>query len=196
MALKAIPLLKFVGTVSLGLLTGVSYAVSRLALPALLSLPSSAAAGDALSRLGNSLRAPLLTLSSLAALPLALAFVLAPRHARHPYLVYASVLAAVSAAAPRFLVPAPAAAAAATPPATRPKQRAAHMEASYEVLGDVHSEPASEEDMDELVNGEDVRGRVQGLQRAYAVQAGLAGLAFAMSVVGLWGDGAPVVVVS
>ncbi|KAJ4163407.1 hypothetical protein LMH87_005141 [Akanthomyces muscarius] len=192
---KAIPLLKFVGTVSLGLLTGVSYTVSRLALPSLLQLPSAAAAVDTLAHLAASLQSPLLALSSLTVAPFALAYALAPRHARHPYLLYASLLAGLSFAAPRLLAPAAVATRPVAAAAKKPSSRA-RMEASYEVLGDVHSEPASEEDMDEAVNGEDVRVHVQGLERAYAVQAGLAAVGFAMSVVGLWGDGAPTVIVS
>ncbi|KAK8147875.1 hypothetical protein G3M48_000870 [Beauveria asiatica] len=208
MASKAIPLFKFVGTVSLGLLTGVSYAVSRLALPALLELPSASSARASLTRLAASLQTSLVALSSLAAAPLALAYAFAPPRARHPYLVYASLLAVLSAAAPRLLLgPAGLAPATTSTSAPRPASsknktstsaaaRARSMEASYEVLGDVHSEPASEEDVDEPVNGEDVRVHVQGLARAYAIQAGLAALGFAMSVVGLWGDGATVVIVS
>ncbi|KAM3558423.1 hypothetical protein MY1884_003995 [Beauveria asiatica] len=208
MASKAIPLFKFVGTVSLGLLTGVSYAVSRLALPALLELPSASSARASLTRLAASLQTSLVALSSLAAAPLALAYAFAPPRARHPYLVYASLLAVLSAAAPRLLL-GPAGLAPATTSTSAPRSassknktstsaaaRARSMEASYEVLGDVHSEPASEEDVDEPVNGEDVRVHVQGLARAYAIQAGLAALGFAMSVVGLWGDGATVVIVS
>ncbi|KAM3449004.1 hypothetical protein MY3296_007322 [Beauveria thailandica] len=208
MAYKAIPLFKFVGTVSLGLLTGVSYAVSRLALPALLELPSASSARASLTRLAASLQTSLVALSSLAAAPLALAYAFAPPRARHPYLVYASLLAVLSAAAPRLLLGpaglAPATASTSAPRSASSKNktstsaaaRARSMEASYEVLGDVHSEPASEEDVDEPVNGEDVRVHVQSLARAYAIQAGLAALGFAMSVVGLWGDGATVVIVS
>ncbi|KAM3533088.1 hypothetical protein MY4038_003619 [Beauveria bassiana] len=208
MASKAIPLFKFVGTVSLGLLTGVSYAVSRLALPALLELPSASSARASLSHLAASLQTSLIALSSLAAAPLALAYAFAPPRARHPYLVYASLLAVLSAAAPRLLLGPAGLVAPTTTTTTRPANsknktstsaaaaRARSMEASYEVLGDVHSEPASEEDVDEPVNGEDVRVHVQGLARAYAIQAGLAALGFAMSVVGLWGDGATVVIVS
>ncbi|KAM3431430.1 hypothetical protein MY4824_007140 [Beauveria thailandica] len=209
MASKAIPLFKFVGTVSLGLLTGVSYAVSRLALPALLELPSASSARASLTRLAASLQTSLVALSSLAAAPLALAYAFAPPRARHPYLVYASLLAVLSAAAPRLLLgpaglapattsttSAPRSASSKNKTSTSAAARARSMEASYEVLGDVHSEPASEEDVDEPVNGEDVRVHVQGLARAYAIQAGLAALGFAMSVVGLWGDGATVVIVS
>ncbi|KAG8421225.1 Autophagy- protein 33 [Metarhizium acridum] len=83
---KAVSALKFVGTFSLGLLTGVSYSVSNITLPALLRLPSSASASQAIASLTTSLQTPLLTLTSLASAPLFLAFVLSPRRARHPYL--------------------------------------------------------------------------------------------------------------
>lgn len=68
------------------------------------------------------------------------------------------------------------------------------MEASYEVLGDVPSEAASDEELDD-VNGEEVRAEVEGLARGYLVRAGLSALGFALAVVGIWGDGAPQAVV-
>jgi autophagy-related protein 33 len=42
----------------------------------------------------------------------------------------------------------------------------------------------------EEVNGEQVRQKVERLQVVESVRAGVTGLAFAMGVVGLWGDGA------
>lgn len=69
------------------------------------------------------------------------------------------------------------------------------MEASYEVLGDVHSEPASEEEVEDQVNGENLRAQVEAMAKGYAVRGGLAALGFAMAVVGIWGDGAPQAVV-
>ncbi len=42
----------------------------------------------------------------------------------------------------------------------------------------------------EEVNGEQVRQAVERKQFAERVKAGLAGVAFAMQVVGIWGDGA------
>lgn len=175
---------------------GVSYSISMLTLPSLLRLPSSASASHALASLSASLKAPLLALTSLAAAPFLLSFALSARSARHPYLLYTSLLAVLSGAAPRFLPgPAPRAAPAAAAAAGSKKNAQASrrmMEASYEVLGDVHSEPASEEDIDvDIVNGEEVRAEVQGLARAYFVRTGLAALGFAMAVVGIWGDGAP-----
>lgn len=64
------------------------------------------------------------------------------------------------------------------------------MEASYEVVGDAHSEAASEEEIED-VNGEDVGAHVESLSRGYLARTGLAALGFAMAVVGLWGDGVP-----
>ncbi|OAQ72473.1 hypothetical protein VFPPC_15140 [Pochonia chlamydosporia 170] len=185
---RAVSVLKFVGTVSLGLLTGVSYTVSNITLPNLLRLPSSSSASQAINSLTTSLKTPLLTLTSLASAPLFLAFILSPRRSRHPYLLYTSALAVLSTVVPRLLPQA----------APRPAQQQhvrkpsprARMEASYEVLGDVHSEPASEEDIEDI-NGEEVRAEVESLAKGYFARTGLAALGFAMAVVGLWGDGAP-----
>ena len=120
-------------------------------------------------------------------MPLFLSFVLSPRSSRHPYLLYTSILAGLSSAVPRLL--------AASAPRARPQKKPStsrnpRMEASYEVLGDVNSEPASEEDADD-VNGEEVRAHVETVSRGYVARTALAALGFAMAVVGLWGDGAP-----
>ncbi|KAI5466054.1 hypothetical protein BGZ63DRAFT_348069 [Mariannaea sp. PMI_226] len=191
MASTGVSVLKFVGTVSLGLLTGVSYSVSNLALPALLRLPSSSSATHGLATLSAALKTPILALTTLASAPFLFCFILAPRNARHPYLLYTSLLAALSTVAPAFIpqpvAPRPAA------PGTRPSPRA-RMEASYEVLGDAHSEPASEEDIED-VNGEEVRASVEGLTRSYLARTGIAALGFVMAVIGIWGDGAPQAVV-
>ncbi|KAH6610531.1 hypothetical protein Trco_000551 [Trichoderma cornu-damae] len=188
---KGISVLKFVGTVSLGLLTGVSYTVSALTLPTLLHLPSSSSAAHALTSLQSSLRLPVFALSSLAAAPLFLSFVFSPRYARHPYLFYTSLLAVLSAVAPAYL-PQPAAPTSKPTSARTATSSRARLEASYEVLGDSHSEgdlPSESEHED--VNGEEVRANVEGIARAYLVRASFAAAAFVLSVVGLWGDGAP-----
>jgi autophagy-related protein 33 len=73
----------------------------------------------------------------------------------------------------------------------RKRERRGKMEASYEVLGDSHSEGTSEGDeVDEEVNGEEVRTAMEGFKLSQSVRLALSGLAFAMSVVGIWGDGA------
>lgn len=64
------------------------------------------------------------------------------------------------------------------------------MEASYEVLGDSNSDgTASGEEMDEEVNGEEVKVALEGFLVNQAVKTVIAGIGFAMSVVGIWGDG-------
>lgn len=80
------------------------------------------------------------------------------------------------------------------------------MEMSYDMIGsDAHSEATldsasdrSAEDLDTVatpassdnVNGEEVRGEVEGFLKKQAVSTAVAGLGFAMAVVGIWGDGA------
>ncbi|KAG8674598.1 Autophagy- protein 33 [Fusarium poae] len=182
----SVSLLKFVGTVSLGLLTGVSYSISSLALPSLLRLPSSASASHGLSTLSATLKTPILALTSLASAPFLISFFLAPRSSRHPYLLYTALLATLSSVAPMLIpTPAPRRAASSAPR----KSSRAKMEASYEVLGDAHSEPASDEDIEDI-NGEEVRAEVEGLTRSYLARTAISALGFAMAVVGIWGDGA------
>lgn len=71
------------------------------------------------------------------------------------------------------------------------------MDASYEVLGhDSNSEGTmSGEEMEEEVNGEEVRHQMEGFKLSQIVRTGIAGLGFAMSIVGIWGDGAADVVI-
>ena len=71
------------------------------------------------------------------------------------------------------------------------------MDASYEVLGhDSNSEGTmSGEEMEEEVNGEEVRQQMEGFKLSQIVRTAVAGLGFALSVVGIWGDGAADVVI-
>lgn len=65
------------------------------------------------------------------------------------------------------------------------------MEASYEVLGDSHSEGTSASDeAEEDINGEEVRNAMEGFKLSQSVRTAITAVAFAMSLVGLWGDGA------
>lgn len=74
------------------------------------------------------------------------------------------------------------------------KGKGRQMDASYEVLGatsDRDSEgTASGEEMEEDVNGEEVREQMEGFMMTQIVRMAVAGIGFAMSVVGIWGDGA------
>jgi autophagy-related protein 33 len=77
------------------------------------------------------------------------------------------------------------------------KGKGRQMDASYEVLGhDSNSEGTmSGEEMDEDVNGEEVREQMEGFMMSQIARTVVAGVGFAMSIIGIWGDGAAEVVV-
>ncbi|KAL2200249.1 hypothetical protein P885DRAFT_28023 [Corynascus similis CBS 632.67] len=217
MAARGVSVLKFVGTVSLGVLTGLSYTLSSLTIPALLTLPSAGSAARAFDVLTATAACHLSSLAAVSSSAFALAYCLSPRPLRHPYLLYASTLVLGShLAASDFLAPyllaalgpvRPASTTANTAAARQEKQKEkerraaarARMEASYEVLGaggsDAHSEGSTGEELegDEAtadVNGEEVRAEVEVFLKKQVVRSALAGLGFLLSVVGIWGDGA------
>ncbi|KAI1756996.1 hypothetical protein F4782DRAFT_480771 [Xylaria castorea] len=207
MASTKVSVLKFVGTVSLGLLTGTSYTLSTLTIPSLLELSSASTAAKAFRSLASTATTHLLTLSSVSGSAFLLAFVLSPKGYRHPYLLYTSLFCfgtrltdyvtpsvfgkptTSSAAAQRR---------AALAQARREKAAARRMVASYDVLDDSHAEEGSgsasgEELLEEDINGEEVRSEVEFFVRNQLVQTAVAGFGFAMAVLGVWGDGAHLV---
>ena len=93
------------------------------------------------------------------------AYLLSPRRFRHPYLLYTSIFAFISGPGVDYAVSA--------------------MEGPAEKRQIMELEAQGEE-----VNGELVREVVERRQRTERVKTGLAGLAFTMQVVGIWGDGA------
>ncbi|OTB06638.1 hypothetical protein M426DRAFT_318693 [Hypoxylon sp. CI-4A] len=202
MASKKVSVLKFVGTVSLGLLTGTSYTLSTLTIPSLLSLPSASSAAKSFRTLSTTASTHLSALTTLSGTAFLLAFSLSPRGFRHPYLLYTSLfcfgtrltgyitpaifgepVSASSAAAQRR---------AALAQARREKQAARRMDASYEDLGGGASSSHSDEEVEggEDYNGEEVRSEVEFFVRNQLIQTALAGVGFAMAVIGIWGDGA------
>merc|ERR1712230_339053 len=73
------------------------------------------------------------------------------------------------------------------------KGKGRQMDSSYEVLGasDRDSEGTiSGEEMDEDINGEEIREQVEGYMKVNIAKTIIAGIGFAMSTVGIWGDGA------
>ncbi|KAI1649763.1 uncharacterized protein F4817DRAFT_14788 [Daldinia loculata] len=199
MASRKVSVLKFVGTVSLGLLTGTSYTLSTLTLPSVLELPSASSAAKAFRNIASTASTHLTSLASLSGSAFLLAFIISPRGFRHPYLLYTSLfcfgtrlsdyvtpsifgapVSSFSAAAQRR----------AAVQARKDKKAARRMEASYEDLGGSHSDEASGEEHEEDFNGEEVRSEVQHFVRNQLIQTALAGIGFAMAVVGIWGDGA------
>jgi len=170
---------KFVGTVSLGLLTvrfgrnraskhacaskltplvqGVSYTLSTQSLPSLLSLPSAKPAAYTLAQTTRLATLHIRTLSTLASVSLFAAFALSPARIRHPYLLWTGLVAAASGSLNLAME-------------TRLKQ------------GIV------DENVDD-VNGEEVERRAREQQWIEFVRCGVSGVGFAMGVLGIWGDG-------
>ncbi|KUI53683.1 Autophagy-related protein 33 [Cytospora mali] len=216
MASRGVSVLKFVGTVSLGLLTGLSYTLSTLTVPTLLTLPSASTAAKAFRSLTTTARTHLRALAGVSGTAFFLAFALSPRPVRHPYLLYTSTLIALSRLAvsdyvsPYLFAQPQTATTTAASSSSIPQRRASkhgrkdrpaarHMEMSYDVIGsDAHSEASAsdggvEEEVnaaaDGSVNGEEVRGEVESFLKKQMVSTAVAGLSFAMAVVGIWGDG-------
>ncbi|EGO59576.1 hypothetical protein NEUTE1DRAFT_116569 [Neurospora tetrasperma FGSC 2508] len=213
MTTRGVSVLKFVGTVSLGLLTGVSFTLSTLTIPALLTLPSANDAARALESLSTSAKKHLRTLSTISGSAFAIAYYLSPRAYRHPYLIYTSLLvfgsrfitsgffgpyfSFITPAVPASFSSGMSSVSFVTARSSQQKKKSSTprgLEASYEVLGDPsHSEATSgSEDVEEElanVNGEEVRANVEVFLKKNIVQSVVAGVAFLMSVVGIWGDG-------
>lgn len=97
------------------------------------------------------------------------AFFLSPHRARHPYLMYTALLAVLSGPGVDFAI------------ASTTK------EGSWSTLTTGISEFDVEREED--VNGEQVRQAVEGMRFVEGIRAGVAGVAFAMGVIGIWGDG-------
>lgn len=190
--------------------------MSTLTVPTLLTLPSASTASRAFHSLTSTARTHLRSLAGISSSAFFLAFVLSPRSFRHPYLMYTSVLVACSrlvvadAIAPYLLTLPKAQSSSGSSSAQsskdQKKQRAAarRMEMSYDMIGsDVHSEvtldSASDRSVEDEtttagssdgVNGEEVRGEVEGFLKKQVLSTAVSGLGFLMAVVGIWGDGA------
>lgn len=192
---------------------GLSYTLSTLTVPTLLTLPSASTAAKAFRSLTTTATTHLRTLAGISSTAFFLAFALSPRSARHPYLLYTSVLVAISRlsvsdfVAPYLFAHPHTPAQRQSPSATARKDRSAtrRMEASYDVIGgsDAHSDSASDRSIeddpaaaDNNVNGEEVRGEVEVFLKKQVVSTATAGLGFLMAVVGIWGDGVAVGYVS
>ncbi|KAF1961637.1 hypothetical protein CC80DRAFT_401264 [Byssothecium circinans] len=160
-----ISVFKFVGTISLGLLTGVSASLSTIALPALLTLPTAVHARSTLTYLSSKSRLLSSYLRHITTFTLFSAYLLSPRRFRHPYLLYTSILTFASGYGVDYTV----------------KLKTG----VNERRGEVELEAQGDD-----VNGEQVRQAVERMRFGEGVRAVVAGLGFAMGVVGLWGDGA------
>ncbi|TKA46892.1 hypothetical protein B0A54_03848 [Friedmanniomyces endolithicus] len=162
----SIALCKFVGTISLGLLTGVSYTLSTLTLPSLLTLPSAKPAAYTLRQTARLANLHITALSALSTLSLGLAFALSPKRIRHPYLLWTAAIAAGSGGM-SFVIG----------------------DGFGKGLGKGRGKDFGMEEMGD-VNGEGVERRARELQWGEVLRMGVSGVGFVMGVVGIWGDGA------
>ncbi|RFU25651.1 hypothetical protein B7463_g10679, partial [Scytalidium lignicola] len=197
MASRTVSTLKFVGSISLGLLTGLSYTLSTLTVPTLLTLPSASSASRAFSNLASVSLSQARVLAGISSTSFVLAYLLSPRSQKHPYLLWSALFVAGSSftdyvfPGKSITEPKPS-----TSRSRDVKGKGRQMDASYEVVGDSHSEgTVSGEEMDEDVNGEEVREALKGFITSQVARTAVAGIGFAMSIIGIWGDGASDVVV-
>jgi len=162
-----ISITKFVGTISLGLLTGVSYNLTTITLPSLALLPSAARASRTLSFIQQRSTRQILTLASVASISLVTAYTCASRRGKHPYLLWTALVAFLGGQGveywfngfERF-------------PSVKGTRETGYFEVESEV------------------NGEKVEAEMRREGRLQRIRALVSGIGFAMGVVGIWGDGA------
>ncbi|KZF22907.1 hypothetical protein L228DRAFT_261028 [Xylona heveae TC161] len=173
---------KFIGTISLGLLTGVSYTLSTQTLPTLLAFPSAATAHHSLQKLQSVAKRHLHALSGLSIVSLSTAYFFSPPRGRHPYLLWTSLMVALSAGVDFALQKNEA----------RLFSLSKRQEQSGSESGELplHEAKRAEEGYAGAINGEEVKSRMEAFQLAQTVRACVAGIGFLMGVVGIWGDGA------
>jgi len=180
--------LKFVGSISLGLLTGLSYTLSTLAVPTLITLPSASTGSKSFADLKYYSQQQLRILTLVSTGSFLCSFMLSPRYAKHPYLLWTSVLVLAGQGYDMFTQQASTPAITITPKPKKSSNRP--VEQSYDTLGDSNSDGTESDDMAEDINGEEIKAQMERFGRSMMKQTAITGVGFAMSLVGLWGDGA------
>jgi autophagy-related protein 33 len=179
---------------------GLSYTLSTLTLPTLLTLPSATSASRAFTNLTTLSLTHLRALAGISSSSFLLAYLLSPRSQKHPYLLWTTLFVASSGLTDLILRPTP------TKPITSArtarqkdkKGKGRQMDASYEVLGTSDRESdgtMSGEEAEVDINGEEVRDQMEGFVVSQIMRTAIAGIGFAMSIVGIWGDGSSDVVI-
>ncbi|KAJ5247675.1 hypothetical protein N7468_002658 [Penicillium chermesinum] len=174
---------KFVGTVSLGLLTGVSYATSTITIPSLKLLPSAGTASRSLNEVKRLSRKHAMRLSGVANGLLLFAYTLSPPRRKHPFLIWMVVFSSSSALATDYWF----------------NRSLGFQEWALETIRDTiglslgRASGRKDEDLvvveaEEDINGEAVRLDMDREGRLQYVRSLIAGVAFSIGVVGLWGD--------
>ncbi|OAP64550.1 hypothetical protein AYL99_00522 [Fonsecaea erecta] len=191
-----ISITKFVGTISLGLLTGTSYTLQSITLPSLALLPSASLAARTLATIQTQSTRQILTLASISSLSLITAYTLASPRGRHPYLLWTALVSFIGGQGveywfngfsrfPSWGI------------SRRSNGQSGHLKASRvatspSAAGDEsgYIEVESDSSDEQQVNGEKVEMEMVRERKVQKVRSWIAGVGFAMGVVGIWGDGA------
>ncbi|CAL8583629.1 hypothetical protein XPA_009250 [Xanthoria parietina] len=182
---RTVAISKFVGTISLGLLTGLSYTLSTTTIPPLLALPSATPAHSTFRHLRTLTSRHQVLLSSLSASTLVMAYLLSPPRGRHPYLLYATFATAAGWGAEAY---------GKIRGSKQAEQKGGAVDDGkrWKGLGKEGSWTEDEEwvaDEEGKVNGEVVREGMEGWKVKQAIKAGVWGAGWVVAVLGLWGDG-------
>ncbi|KKK14572.1 hypothetical protein P175DRAFT_0509769 [Aspergillus ochraceoroseus IBT 24754] len=179
-----ITITKFIGTISLGLLTGVSYSASTITIPSLSLLSTSSNASKSLSEVRRLNRKHGLRLANISNACLLFAYSVSPKHRKHPYLIWMCVMSTIGTYGADFWF----------------HRRLGFKAWVCSVAQDTgymsllcNKAQKKEDDLvvveaEESVNGESVRNEMDSERRLQGVRAIFSGLALAMGIVGLWGD--------
>ncbi|OXV06389.1 hypothetical protein Egran_05843 [Elaphomyces granulatus] len=179
-----IAITKFVGTVSLGLLTGLSYSVANIAIPSLKLLPTASQASRSLRDVKRRTRKHTFQLASVSSGCFLFAWMISSKRRKHPYLLWVCVTSILGSFGVDFWF-------------YRKKGLASW---SGMVVHDVgvpalkkRKTSTKEEDVvvvetEGEVNGEIVERDMERECKLQRVRTWCSGVALTMSIVGLWGD--------
>ncbi|KAL9593044.1 MAG: hypothetical protein Q9219_007691 [cf. Caloplaca sp. 3 TL-2023] len=179
---------KFVGTISLGLLTGLSYTLSTTTVPPLLALPAATPAHATFRHLRALTSHHQFLLSTVSASSFIMAYLLSPSRLRHPYLLWASLAVGFGWTGEMY--------ATVKGKVSRKKQGVEEGDLTPGRKGKRAVREGSWTEDEEWVadeanvNGEVVREGLEGWRSKQGIKAAVWGIGWAMAVVGLWGDGA------
>ncbi|KAF2100929.1 hypothetical protein NA57DRAFT_74526 [Rhizodiscina lignyota] len=196
MGKRVVTLCKFVGTVSLGLLTGLSYTLSTSTLPALLALPTAPTASRAYSALKSTALRHSRLLTNISIASLAFAYILSPPRAKHPYLLWTGLITGLGSFGVDYffrgtadVLPVTSSSRAEFRDGRQTVVLDADEEMGVKSVSSENGETSGSEHDEEEVNGEELRRAMERFRTVQGIRASVNGLAFVMGVVGIWGDG-------
>ncbi|KAL4913868.1 hypothetical protein BDW62DRAFT_191636 [Aspergillus aurantiobrunneus] len=175
---------KFVGTISLGLLTGLSYSASTITVPSLSLLSTSTNASKSLSEVKRLNRKHGLRLANISNVCLLFAYSISPRHRKHPYLVWMAVMSTLGSYGVDYWFH--------RQNGLKAWVCSVVQDTGYLSLCGRKSQKKEDDlvvvESEENVNGEVVRKEMETERRLQGIRAVFSGLALSMGIVGLWGD--------